>query len=78
MNTRGQEHVEAIRKSTITCPFCGHRDVETMPENACVFFHPCAGCGKLLRPKPGDCCVFCSYGDVPCPPVQRQRRCCDR
>jgi len=20
--------------------------------------------------KPGDCCVFCSYGSVPCPPIQ--------
>jgi hypothetical protein len=24
----------------------------------------------LLRPKPGDCCVFCSYGDMKCPPMQ--------
>jgi hypothetical protein len=24
----------------------------------------------LLKPKPGDCCVFCSYGSVACPPVQ--------
>ncbi|MHA2389931.1 MAG: GDCCVxC domain-containing (seleno)protein, partial [Candidatus Hodarchaeales archaeon] len=21
-------------------------------------------------PKQGDCCVFCSYGDVKCPPMQ--------
>ena len=28
------------------------------------------GCGALLRPKPGDCCVFCSFGTVPCPLVQ--------
>ncbi|MFZ3234262.1 MAG: GDCCVxC domain-containing (seleno)protein [Stellaceae bacterium] len=27
-------------------------------------------CGELLRPKTGDCCVFCSYGSMPCPPVQ--------
>ena len=30
----------------------------------------CKPCGALLKPKPGDCCVFCSYGTVPCPPVQ--------
>ena len=29
-----------------------------------------------LRPKPGDCCVFCSYGTVKCPPIQQQRGCC--
>jgi hypothetical protein len=27
----------------------------------------------LLKPKSGDCCVFCSYGDVPCPPIQEAR-----
>ncbi|WP_460691977.1 GDCCVxC domain-containing (seleno)protein [Neomicrococcus lactis] len=21
----------------------------------------------------GDCCVFCSYGTVPCPPKQQER-----
>ncbi|MBN8736201.1 MAG: hypothetical protein J0H27_08025 [Xanthomonadales bacterium] len=67
-----------ILRSTVTCPHCGHRSMETMPENACVFFHECKGCGAMLRPKAGDCCVFCSYGDVPCPPVQGQQRCCDR
>jgi hypothetical protein len=41
-----------------------------MPTDACQFFHACAGCGVLLRPERGDCCVFCSYGSVPCPPVQ--------
>jgi hypothetical protein len=41
-----------------------------MPIDACVFFHACEACGVTMRPKPGDCCVFCSYGSVPCPPVQ--------
>ncbi|MFN3988266.1 MAG: GDCCVxC domain-containing (seleno)protein [Rhodocyclaceae bacterium] len=29
-----------------------------------------------MRPKPGDCCVFCSWGTVACPPVQAGRGCC--
>ncbi|HKU79411.1 MAG TPA: GDCCVxC domain-containing (seleno)protein [Rhodanobacteraceae bacterium] len=70
--------LEPVRKSTLACPHCGHHSVESMPGDACVFFHECRGCGAMLRPKPGDCCVFCSYGDVPCPPVQRQRPCCER
>ena len=41
-----------------------------MPTDACMFFHACSACGALLRPKAGDCCVFCSYGSVPCPPKQ--------
>jgi len=64
-------------ESTLTCPHCGHRAVETMPTNACIYFHECAGCGVLLKPKTGDCCVFCSYGSVPCPPMQAQRGCCN-
>jgi len=60
----------AILQSTLTCPLCGTRRVETMPTNACWFFYECPNCKGLLRPKPGDCCVFCSYGSLPCPPVQ--------
>ncbi len=56
--------------STITCPFCGHAKLETMPTDCCIYFYECTGCGKLLSPLPGKCCVFCSYADVPCPPVQ--------
>lgn len=59
-----------ILKATITCPKCGHRALEEMPTDACVFFYECKGCGAVLKPKPGDCCVFCSYADAPCPPVQ--------
>ena len=62
--------------SVLTCPSCGAEAEETMPENACQFFYECRGCGKLLRPKPGDCCVFCSYGSVPCPPMQAEGKSC--
>jgi hypothetical protein len=62
-----------ISKSTITCPRCGASRVETMPTNARQFFYECTGCGALLRPKPGDCCVFCSFGSVPCQSIQQIR-----
>jgi len=63
--------------SLITCPHCGHAREETMPTDACIFFYECQGCHELLRPLAGDCCVFCSYGTVKCPPVQAgQRGCC--
>ncbi len=44
-----------------------------MPTDACQYFYGCDGCGKLLRPLAGDCCVYCSYGSSPCPPIQRAR-----
>ena len=62
--------------STIVCPNCGHRETETMPTNACWYFYDCKGCGALLKPKAGDCCVFCSYGDERCPPMQTGSACC--
>lgn len=60
-------------QSVITCPECSHQQMEEMPTHACQFFYRCTSCGAVLRPKEGDCCVFCSYGSVPCPPIQRQR-----
>jgi hypothetical protein len=60
-------------RSTLTCPHCGHRETEAMPIDACQFLYDCKGCGGVLRPKPGDCCVYCTYGDIPCPPVQQAR-----
>ena len=66
--------MEAIQlQSDITCPHCGHVAHETMPTDACQYFYDCAGCGTVLKPKSGDCCVFCSYGSLPCPPVQEAR-----
>ena len=58
------------RYSILTCPNCRHQSCEEMPDDACVFFHECVECGVRLKPLPGDCCVFCSYGTVPCPPKQ--------
>jgi hypothetical protein len=63
-------------QSVLTCPECGFSKEETMPVDACQFFYECENCKTLLRPKPGHCCVFCSYGSVPCPPIQQQRGCC--
>ena len=61
---------EPVLTSALTCPACGAKAEETMPLNACIYFYDCRHCGALLRPKAGDCCVFCSYGSVACPPRQ--------
>lgn len=62
--------------SILTCPECGFEKEEVMPTNACQFFYKCTKCGKYLKPKEGDCCVFCSYGSSPCPPKQQEKECC--
>ncbi|MGE0267920.1 MAG: GDCCVxC domain-containing (seleno)protein [Candidatus Omnitrophota bacterium] len=58
-------------KSIIKCPKCGFEKEETIPIDSCQFFYQCGHCGARLRPKEGDCCVFCSYGTVKCPSKQR-------
>ncbi|HEU4374494.1 MAG TPA: GDCCVxC domain-containing (seleno)protein [Telluria sp.] len=66
----------AVLESVLTCPQCGRRKQEAMPTDACQFFYECSGCAAVLRPIPGHCCVFCSYGSVKCPPIQQRRGCC--
>ena len=66
---------EIILESEVTCPICGFKKKEIMPTDACQFFYECFNCGELLKPKKGDCCVFCSYGNVKCPPIQEKGSC---
>ena len=73
-NPRLEPAADLALVSMLTCPECGAMATETMPTNACWFFYDCAGCGAQLKPKPGQCCVFCSYGTVPCPPMQAADR----
>jgi len=61
---------DIVLESTLTCPSCGHSSRETMPTDACQWFYECEQCETVLTPKKGHCCVYCSYGSVPCPPVQ--------
>ncbi|TMH08445.1 MAG: hypothetical protein E6H58_14110 [Betaproteobacteria bacterium] len=65
-----------VLESVLTCPRCGHPKQEHMRVDSCQFFYECESCKTLLRPKPGDCCVFCSYGSVKCPPVQEASSSC--
>ena len=65
-----------VLRGTLTCPSCGGASAEDMPTDACLFFWDCPHCGAKLKPLKGDCCVFCSYGDIPCPPIQADRRGC--
>lgn len=68
-----------VLESLLTCPVCGHSKTEVMPSESCQWFYECEQCHTVLKPKSGDCCVFCSYGSVPCPPLQKSGKgggCC--
>ncbi len=63
---------DIITYATLTCPQCGHEQSVSMPTNACQYFYECVACHARLAPKPGDCCVFCSYADRKCPIKQKE------
>ena len=55
--------------TNITCPKCGHMQVENIPQTHCQPFYICKGCGETISvPKESEnCCVFCEYADKKCP-----------
>ena len=67
------EKAMIVYDSVVTCPKCGHQSQEAMSADACEFFYTCKRCGSVSKPLPGHCCIFCSYGSVPCPPIQQAR-----
>ena len=74
-NTFNEKGADRIRtKTKLTCPVCGFTETVEMPTDACQISYKCMNCNTLLVPKKGDCCVFCSYAEVPCPPKQIERR----
>ena len=72
MNTDTRDlHLE----STITCPECEFQKTEIMPVDSCQVLYECQECNDGSSAQgTGDCCVFCSFGTTPCPPIQRARQ----
>ncbi|WP_325451412.1 GDCCVxC domain-containing (seleno)protein [Gelidibacter sp.] len=68
--------MKIITTSIVTCPKYGYKKEEEMPTDSCQFFYESENCTTLLRPLEGDCCVYCRYGTVKCPPVQHGESCC--
>lgn len=68
--------MEILLNSVITCPNCGHKKEEVMPTDSCQYFYECEKCKIVLKPQHGDCCVYCSYGSIKCPPIQQNKSCC--
>ncbi|WP_373324540.1 GDCCVxC domain-containing (seleno)protein [Reticulibacter mediterranei] len=64
--------------STLTCPnpACGHQQQALMPTTFCQLTYTCQACSMTYIHKSGDCCVFCSYADKPCPSMQDEETCC--
>lgn len=57
-------------EAIIACPLCGAKHEQVMPTDACQYFYKCSKCNETFKPKDGDCCVYCSYANIKCPPTQ--------
>lgn len=64
--------MSVMLETVIKCPRCGYFQMETMPAEACVICWKCPGCAEVIRPKPGDCCVYCSHASNKCPAAQAE------
>jgi hypothetical protein len=59
--------------STLTCPACGYQAEFQMPLHARKKFFQCANCHSHFESNKDKCCIFCSYGSVPCPNAQMKK-----
>lgn len=50
----------------LTCPECGHKQPQEIPEKSCLTFYRCGGCRRLIAARE-LCCVICEFGDRRCP-----------
>lgn len=41
-----------------------------------VIFNSRIACPECGQEKEGDCCVYCSYETIACPPIQLNQKCC--
>lgn len=73
MSIGGNQPADEL-KARLRCPACNASVIEVIPSDRCVYFYDCPTCRTVLKPTPGDCCVFCSYGDRPCPFVTALER----
>jgi len=62
MSNKLHEKVEL--STVVTCPSCNHKQTMMMPRNFCERSFHCYNCKKDHAEKPGDCCIFCSYGQL--------------
>ncbi|MFM2033077.1 MAG: hypothetical protein RLZZ297_1842 [Chloroflexota bacterium] len=60
---------------TITCPHCGAATEETMRVRVIERAINCAACGAQIDAPAAAHCVWCAYGDTPCPVVQNEGSC---
>ncbi|WP_293596999.1 MULTISPECIES: GDCCVxC domain-containing (seleno)protein [unclassified Polynucleobacter] len=52
--------------TTITCPNCRGQESLEISQGYSQHLYRCPSCSTILKPKSGDCCIFCSFGSLDC------------
>ncbi|MEA9602543.1 GDCCVxC domain-containing (seleno)protein [Polynucleobacter sp. MG-28-Ekke-A2] len=52
-------------QSIVTCPHCQASELINAEEGA-QHLYRCRSCSAILKPKSGDCCILCSFGNRDC------------
>ncbi len=63
----GEEGKTKVAGAEITCPYCNGKSALLIPTDRCLPFAKCLACGRLIKAKPGSCCVICDYSEGKCP-----------
>jgi len=70
--------METILKSENYMSKCGHKKCrEGICQRTPLFnsYYECDNCKTVLEnQRKDDCCVYCSYGTVSCPSIQRKQK----
>ena len=56
--------------SVLKCAGCGFTQEFEMPLYASRKHFYCSNCNAVHESKSDECCIYCSYGTVPCPKEQ--------
>ncbi|WP_285896681.1 GDCCVxC domain-containing (seleno)protein [Polynucleobacter corsicus] len=52
--------------TTITCPDCCGQETLEISQGYSQHLYRCPSCSTILKPRSGDCCIFCSFGSQDC------------
>ncbi|WP_370652568.1 GDCCVxC domain-containing (seleno)protein [Polynucleobacter sp.] len=65
-NIRAVNTLSQNQHSIITCPNCQGHEILEIPQGYPQHLYRCPSCSIILKPKSGDCCIFCSFANVDC------------
>ncbi|MFH6968871.1 GDCCVxC domain-containing (seleno)protein [Flavobacterium sp. FlaQc-28] len=62
-----------VTKAILQCPECDSKYTERIPLKGKILSSRCVFCSAVFEiTQPEQCCIYCAYGNVPCPEKQNE------